>query len=116
MGLAPRLPAVPAVIALLFVLDLVAVAGVFKTDNATKCGVDPGRECSHAWEQFFFVASIVLSVLFVVACFIWLIQWAEYGRRRIHGPDDRNSAPPSDAAPTEDRISRRAWGDSDPNA
>ena len=67
----------PAVIALLFVLDLVAVGGVFKTDNATSCEVDPGWECSHAWEQFFSIAAIVLSLLFVAACFIWLIQWAE---------------------------------------
>jgi hypothetical protein len=107
---------VPAVIALLFVLDFVAIAGVFQTDNATSCGVDPGWECSHAWEQFFFVASIVLSVLFVVACFIWLIQWAEYGRRRIYAPDesDESAGVPRrpDTPPREDRITRRARGDS----
>jgi hypothetical protein len=100
---------VPAVIALLFVLDFVAIAGVFKTDNATNCGVDPGWECSRAWEQFFFVASIVLSVLFVAACFIWLIQWAEYGRRRIYGPDESDGVPRRpDTPPREDRITRRA--------
>jgi len=107
-------PPVPAVLALLFILDFVAVAGVFKTDNATGCGVDPGWECSHAWEQFFFVASVVLSVLFVVACFIWLIQWAECGRRRIYGPDERGrGSRRDDASPTEDRITRRAWADAD---
>jgi hypothetical protein len=103
---------VPAVIALLFVLGLVAVAGVFKTDNATNCGVDPGWACSHAWEQFFFVASIVLFVLLVAGCFIWLIQWAEYGQRKIYGPDER--APrDSDTPPREDRITRRAQRHSD---
>ena len=104
----------PAVIAVLFALDFVAVAGVFKTDNATNCGVDPGWQCSHAWEQFFFIASILLSVLLVAACFIWLIQWAEYGRRRIYGPDatdEDDRAPRSDTPPREDRITRREWRD-----
>jgi hypothetical protein len=47
---------------------------------------------------------------------IWLAQWAEYGRRKIYGPDaigqrhERAQRQPARGALGEqDRITRRAW-------
>jgi hypothetical protein len=63
----------------------------------------------------------VLSILFLASCFVWLVRWAEYGRRRIYGPEaidlrhKRERAPQrpgDDALEDQDRIIRRAWRDS----